>query len=83
MAKNNSFEAGFASAVGGAVAGFLVKVLLLSNDYGTDFDWLFWLIGFTIIIGSWLQTNNELKNNGTLFGIGYLAGLLVSTIAGL
>ena len=79
----NQILAGFASAFTGAVTGFLIQVLFFHTDYGTDYGWLFWLVGIILVIGSFLQTKTELKTRGALFGTGYLSGLLFSSICGL
>jgi hypothetical protein len=55
--------------------GFRFHSLYFSGDYGTDYGWLFILIGIILVVGSTLEAIAMCDANGGCFAAGYILGL--------
>jgi len=73
---NNLFVEGLLFAIAGFVSDVLIKVFFFSGDYGTDYGWLFILIGIILVVGSTLEAIAMCDANGGCFAAGYILGLL-------
>ena len=75
MADN--FTEGIVAAIVGFASDVLIKALFFNGDFGTDYGWLFILIGVIIILCSAIEAIKECDTKGVLFSLGYLIGLII------
>ena len=74
---DNQFVEGVLFAIAGFVSDVLIKALFFSGNFGTDYGWLFILIGVILVIGSLAEAITVVDSKGCCFAVGYLIGLLL------
>ena len=74
---NNQLVDGLVFAIAGFVSDVLIKAFFFSGDFGTEYGWLFILIGIILIIGSVIEAITVCDAKGGWFAVGYLLGILL------
>ncbi|WP_400218966.1 hypothetical protein [Methanomethylophilus alvi] len=73
---DSQFVEGLLFAIAGFLTDVLIKAFFFSGDYGTDYGWLFILIGIILIVGSAIGAYKTCDAKGGWFAAGYLVGLV-------
>ena len=77
MSVADKFTEGILAAIAGFVSDVLIKAFFFSGDFGTDYGWLFILVGIILIVCSVIEAIKECDAKGGLFAIGYIVGMIL------
>ncbi len=74
---DNQFVEGILFAIAGFVSDVLIKAFFFSDDFGTNYGWLFILVGIILIVGSAIEAIKVYDAKGACFAAGYFLGMLI------